>query len=234
MHARLWPALSFLLLGCSATASSHTIRTRSLVALIDITAERSDQAVVSADVVVGGPHSNRHVVLEGGDRLIAARGDEGHAMQSVGNGTYEARFAHVDGEFVVALLRGQGSDAAAPRSVGELPAAFEITSAYGDQPVSRTKDTLTLSWAPAGVNADVTIELEGDCIHSQEFQVPSDTGSFSIEPGKLVAWKSQELDTCGVALRVVRTRKGQPDPGLDSDSSVVLRQIRTTRFVSGP
>jgi len=215
--------------------SSRHVRTANLVALIDITSERLDQAIVSADVVVRGPRGSRgnaHVVLEGGDRLVASCGDEQRDMQSLGNGSYEARFAHSRGEFVVGLARDAAP--AAPRSVGTLPTAFEITSGFGDRVISRANDTLTLTWAPGGSGADVTVELEGDCVHSEEFLVSGDPGALVIESGRLTAWKSQEDEVCGVALRVVRTGRGQPDPHLDANSSVVLRQIRSTRFISGP
>jgi hypothetical protein len=230
--ARLAVMLASALAGCGATTSSTNIRTAGLVALVDITAERPDQTVVSADMVVGGRNSNTHVVLEGGDQLVASCQGEQREMSSVGNGSYAARFARSAGEFVVALMRGQ--DAAAPRSVGSLPLPFEITSAFGDNPYSRANDALTITWAPGGTDAEVSIELEGDCIHSAELQPGGDLGTYSIEPGKITAWKSQEKESCNVAVRVVQTRHGQADPALGADSSVVLRQIRATRFVSAP
>jgi hypothetical protein len=153
-------------------------------------------------------------------------------MASVDNGSYTARFARGGGEFVVALMRDR--DATAPRSVGTLPVPFDITSAFGDKPYSRANDSLTITWKPGSTDADVSIELEGDCIHSAELQATADIGSFTIEPGKLTAWKNQEKDSCNVAVRVVQTKHGQPDPTLGPDSSVVLRQIRATRFVSAP
>jgi hypothetical protein len=225
-------ALALVMAGCGATTSSTNIRTAGLVALIDITAERPDQTVVSADMVVGGRNSNTHVVLEGGDQLVASCEGEQAEMSSVGNGSYAARFAHSDGEFVVALMRGQ--DAAAPRSAGTMPVPFEITSAFGDKPYSRANDSLTITWTPGGTDAEVSIELEGDCIHSAELQPGADPGTFTIEAGKIEAWKSQEKDSCNVAVRVVQTKHGQADPALGADSSVVLRQIRATRFVSAP
>jgi hypothetical protein len=202
------------------------------VALIDITSEQAEEAVVSADIVVGGQGTTSHVVLEGNDHLEASSGGEQHPMLSLGNGTYEAHFAHATDRFVVSLERGPGLPVA--RSMGTLPAAFEIIASFGELPFSRANDALTLRWSPAESGADVTVELEGDCVHSEEFQVQGDPGSFVIEAGRLTAWKNQEHDACGVVLRVVRTCKGRPDSALDSDSSVVLRQIRSTRFLSAP
>jgi hypothetical protein len=217
---------------CGSATLSNEVHTSGLVALIDVTAEHTDQAVVSADILLSGQHSNSQVVLEGGDRLEASSGGEQSAMESVGNGSYEARFARGEGKFVVGLVRT--GDVSAPRSVGTLPPPFEITSNFGEEPVSRAHAPLTITWAPSGSGAETSIELEGDCIHSAELQIGSDPGTYVIAPGKLNAWKSQEKESCSVAVRVVQLRKGQADPALDRDSSVVLRQIRTARFVSSP
>jgi hypothetical protein len=217
---------------CGATTSSKNIRTAGLVALIDITAERPDQSVVSAGVVEAGQHSNTHVSLEEGDKLVASCQGEQHELSSVGNGSYSARFGCGDGEFVVGLMRAE--DSSAPRSVGSLPSSFEITSAFADASFSRATDSLTITWSPGGTDSVVSIELEGDCIHSENFEVSGDPGTFTIAPGKISAWQSQEKDSCNVAARVVQTKHGEPDPALGADSSVVLRQIRATRFSSAP
>jgi hypothetical protein len=218
--------------GCSATTSSLNVRTAGLVALIDVTAERADQTVVSADMVVGGEHSNTHVVLEGGDRMYAQCSGERREMTSVGNGSYEAKFTRAEGTFVIGLTRE--ADAPAPKSIGTMPAPFEFTSSFLDVAVSRANDSLTMTWSPSSSDAQVSVELEGDCIHSQQFDVAGDSGSFTLEPGKLTAWKTQEKASCNVAVHVVQMRKGTPDPALDGDSSVQLRQVRDTRFVSAP
>ena len=231
-HTAIMLAAVCSLAACGATTSSKNVRTAGLVALIDITSERPDQTVVSANMVVGGRHSNTHVVLEDGDQPVATSGSEKLEMSSVGNGSYAARFARSDGEFVIGLERA--SDLSALRSVGNMPASFEITSVLGDVPKSRANDALTITWTPGGTDSMVSIELEGDCIHSTVLEAGADLGTFTIEAGKITAWKSQEKDSCNVALRVVQTKHGEPDPALGADSSVVLRQIRATRFVSAP
>lgn len=171
-------------------------------------------------------------MLDGSDRLQASSAGERLDMQSLDNGTYEARFARSDGKFVVSLLRAD--DIGAPDSHGTMPVPFEITSKFGDRPLSRTHDPLAVTWTPSGSDAETSVELEGDCIHSEEFRLAGDTGAYVIEAGRVNAWKSQEHDSCSVAVRVVLLRHGRADPALDRDSSVVLRQIRTARFASGP
>jgi hypothetical protein len=39
---------------------------------------------------------------------------------------------------------------------------------------------------------------------------------------------------CNVSVEIVRTARGTTDPAFDSDSRFELRQVRKTRFVSGP
>jgi hypothetical protein len=232
MRNMLIYAVITLLGGCSATTSSRNIRTAGLVALIDVVAKRSDQSTVTADVVVGGEHSNTYVILEGGDRLFAENGSERHEMNAVSKGTYEAKFAKADGEVVVSLVRDV--DTPAPKSSGTMPAPFEITSTFDATARSREKDAITITWSPGQTDAQVTIGLDGDCIHSEEFAVGGDPGTFTIEAGKLTAWKSQKNEACSVAVQVVQAKKGSTDPALDSDSRFTLRQIRESSFVSGP
>jgi hypothetical protein len=217
---------------CGASTSSRNIRTAGMVALIDVAAQRPDQSTVTAEIVVGGASSNTSVILEGGDRLFAENGGQKLEMNAVGKGTYEARFAKADGEVVVSLQRD--TDTPAPKSVGTMPVTFEITSTFDDTPHSRDKDNLTITWSPGNTDADVTIGLDGDCIHSEEFKVGGDPGTYTIEAGKITAWKKQKNEACNVAVQVVHTRKGSTDPALDRDSRFELRQMRAVRFVSGP
>jgi hypothetical protein len=230
---RLSPALLVLLaVGCSATTSSRNIRTAGLVALVDVTARNDQDAVVSTALVIGGANSNTYVVLEGGDRLYAESNGDKREMNATSDGEYEAKFGRAEGEFVVSLTRDQ--DGAAPSSSGTLPPPFQITSEFGDAPLSRKKDSVTFTWTPGNSGADVEIEIEGDCIHSEKYKVGGDPGSFSIEPGKIEAWKSDKKKACNVSVEIVHTARGTTDPAFDSDSRFELRQVRKTRFVSGP
>jgi hypothetical protein len=172
-----------LAVGCSATTSSRNIRTAGLVALVDVTAHDDHDAVVSTALVIGGANSNTYVVLEGGDRLYAEAAGQHQDMNAVSNGEYEAS-CRAEGEFVVSLNRDV--DTAAPKSSGRA-ATVQITSEFGDAPLSRKKDSVTFTWTPGSGGADVEIEIEGDCIHSEKYKVGGDPGSFTIEPGKIEA-----------------------------------------------
>jgi hypothetical protein len=218
--------------GCSATTSSRNIRTAGLVALIDVTSKAEGQSTVKTSLVVGGANSNTYVVLEGGDRLGADAGGQHQDMNAVSSGEYEAKFATSGGEFVVGLTRDV--DAPAPANKGTLPPPFEITSQFDDNPLSRAKADVTLTWSPTESGADVAIHLSGDCILDQDFKVGGDPGTFTIERGKITAWEAQKKEACNIAVVITRTVSGTTDPAFDSDSRFRLHQVREARFVSGP
>ena len=217
---------------CSATTSSRNIRTAGLVALVDVTARDDQHATVSTSIVIGGASSNTYVVLEGGDRLYAETNGDKREMNATSDGEYEAKFDRAEGEYLVSLARDV--DAAAPKSSGTLPPPFQITSEFGDTPLSRKKDSVTFTWTPGNSGADVEISIEGDCIHSEHYNVGGDPGTFTIEPKKIEAWKSEKKKACNVTAEIIHTTRGSTDPAFDSDSRFQLRQVRTTRFVSGP
>src|SRR5262249_21504771 len=131
-------AVTALSSACGATTSSRNIRTPGIVALIDVSSSQEGQSTVHTELVVGGANSNTSVVLEGGDRLSAQAGDQTQDMNAVGKGDYEAKFGTSGGEFSVSLARDV--DAPAPNNKGTMPPPFEITSQFGDQPLSRKND----------------------------------------------------------------------------------------------
>jgi hypothetical protein len=217
---------------CGATTSSRNIRTAGLVALVDVTAADDQHSVVSTQLVIGGASSNTYVVLEGGDRLYAEASGERREMNATSDGEYEAKFNRAEGDYVVSLTRDV--DDQAPKSTGRLPPPFQITSEFGDEPLSRKKDEVALSWTPGNSGSDVTISIEGDCIHREEYSVGGDPGSFTIGRKKITAWKSDTKKKCNVTVEIVHVARGTTDPAFDSDSRFELRQVRRTRFVSGP
>lgn len=228
----LFVALAISALACSATTSSRNIRTAGVVALIDVTSPNENQAVVQTKLVVGGANSNTHMILEGGDRLYAEAGGQRQEMNAISDGEYEAKFATSGGEFTVGLTRDV--DAPAPNNKGTLPPPFEITSQFGDPPISRANDDLTVTWSPSGGGAQVKITLDSECVVPASFEVGGDPGSFTIERKKITAWMSHEKEACNVNLVIERSVSGSTDAALDSDSRFRLHQVRSTRFVSGP
>lgn len=232
MRNAIFIALAVLTGACSATTSSRNIRTAGVVALIDVTSESEGQSVVRTNLVIGGSSSNTYMVLEGGDRLHAEANGQKQEMYAISNGEYEAKFGSSEGEFVVSM--GRDVDAPAPNSRGALPPPFTITSEFGDAPLSRKKDSVNLTWTPGGSGSDVEIEVRGDCIHTERFEVGGDPGAYTIEKKALTAWKSKAKQACNVIATITHGRLGTTDPAFDGDSRFRLRQVRQVRFVSGP
>lgn len=233
MHRILGFAVSaWLVVGCSATTSSRNIRTAGVVALIDVTSEREGEAMVATELVIGGASSNTYMILEGSDRLTASIGSDTRVMTAVDEGEYEARFALGEGDVTVAFERDGDDDA--PSSRGAIGPGFAIKALPEETPVSRDKDVLELSWTPVDPQANVSVELAGDCVIRERRELGGDAGRFRLERGELRAWKKKRADTCAVDVEVTRTRRGTTDPALDSDSRFSLHQVRRARFISAP
>ncbi len=216
--------------GCTANTSSRNIRTAGMVALIDVSSASPGQSTVGMKLVVGGANSNTYVVLEQGDSVSATAGGQTQAMQAVSAGEYEVRFPTAEGEFVVTLVRTADQEQLV--SSGTMPPPFEITSTFPAAAIPRS-EPVTVEWAPGGSQAQVSVEVNGDCIIRDTFTT-GDTGSFTLPAGKLRAWKSKADQDCKVDLSVTRTTTGQTAAGFDSDSRFLLHQVRSTHFVSGP
>jgi hypothetical protein len=220
--------IALALVGCTANTSSRNIRTAGMVALIDVSSSSAQQSTVGMKLVVGGANSNTYVMLEQGDTVSATAGGQTQPMQAVSSGEYEVRFPVAEGQFVVTLTRS--ADQEQMVSSGTMPPPFEITTQFPAKHIRRNKP-VTVEWAPAGTQAQVTVEIDGDCIHSDKFTT-GDTGSFTIPGGKIQAWKSKEDQECRVTMTVTRSVAGQTAPSFDSDSRFVLRQVRSTSFVT--
>ena len=224
--------IAVLAVGCTATTSSHNIRTGGVVAKIDVSSQRAGHSAVQTDLVIGGANSNTYMVLEGGDRLEASVGGETRAMSATSDGEYEATFPVSDGEFKISLIREV--DDPAPENKGTLPPPFEITSEFNSDPLSRASAAVEITWDPSGTSATMEIEIDGKCIHHERYEVGGDPGKYTIPAGEIRAWKSKKDEACNVDVIVTRSATGTTDPALDSDSYFRLHQVRSTRFVSGP
>lgn len=225
--------LASLCVGCSASTSSRNMRTVGVVALVDVSSERPNRTTVEAELVVGDRSSNTYVVLEDGDRLSATVGSDTRVMSAVGKGEYEASFPVIEGEVVVSFERAAGDDDA-PTSRGTIGPGFDIHPIHDGQPVSRTRDLLSIHWAPVDAQAEVVVELDGDCIFWKKLRLGGDTGSLALGPEELRVIKSKKNKSCAVDVEITRTRAGATDPALDSDSRFLLHQVRHARFVSAP
>jgi len=223
--------------GCTETTSSKNLRTRGIVALVDVTAPSQRSSRVTVTLKVGGPASNTYVDLEGGDRLFAAADDDEKEMVAESAGKYEADFGTgaEDTEFTVRLDREW--DVSANNSRGTLPAPFDITTDFGSTPLSRKNDDLTVAWEASGSDDDMQLELEDDipsCIHDDDFDIAGDTGEYTVSAGEIGSTGGDDPQECDITLTLVRSREGQADPAFDSDSSFRLQQVRKATVASAP
>jgi hypothetical protein len=224
--------------GCKETTSCDNIRTGGIAMLIDVVATSATSSRVQAELLVGGDESNTVCILQSDDELIAEAGDEEKTMEAIDDGLYEAKFGtgEADTEFRVRLVRTVDDDSA-ENNTGTLPPPFDVTSDFPD-PLSRMQDSMEITWDPADSGDDMELEIEdggNDCfIAVQDFDIPGDSGSYTLEPGDLDAPMSADEETCDAEGRILRKRTGSTDSALDSESRFRLRQVRGFDFVTAP
>lgn len=227
------------LAGCKETTSSCNVRTAGIAMLTTVTATSEDSVKVRTKLLVGGDESNTYAVLDGCDELFAEADGERKPMRG-DEGDYSATFdkGEEGTEYTVILEREQ--DETADGNSGRLPAPFEITSDFGNDPISRNGDDMVITWDPADSDDDMTLEIDDDaagCIYDKTFEIAGDPGSFTLgdtEDTTLESTDDKEPETCELDGILTRERTGSEDAELDSESKFVLRQVRSFGFVSAP
>lgn len=219
--------------GCSKeeTVSSENIKTKGIAALIEVKAENENSSQVRVELLVGGDESNTHVILDNGDKLTVAANGETKTLSAESEGIYTATIGTgaADTEFVIGLERPD--DTPAPNSTGKLPAPFTLAAIDNK---SRATDAVDITWDPSGSDS-IVIDVLGDCIKEHKDIKTSDTGSYTIAAGDLVSGFDSDKDkTCDVTVRVWRERGGSPDGAYDGESTMVMRQVRSTKFQAAP
>jgi hypothetical protein len=225
--------------GCKETVSSENIRTGGIAMLTTVTAESASSTTVHTELRVGGDESNTYVVLKSGDRLRAEGDGAERTMRATTQGVYEADFDTGEGgaRFVVRLERAE--DDPASGNFGTLPEPFEITSAFGHAPISRSQDDLKITWEPAGQDEDMHISFADEpgsgCLRFDEDKtVEGDPGNRTFAAGFLESADEDDPETCEVEVTLTRSRRGSNDDALDDESRFELRQVRKFSFVSAP
>ena len=223
-----------LVAGCSTeTTSSANIRTAGIAALIDVTSTNGTSSTVRAELRVGGDESNTFVVLDNGDRLTAAVGDDSKSMHAQSEGVYEAEFstAAAGDEFKVMFDREEDEDA--PGSSGIMPAPFQITGVPDTSP-SRENEDITITWDPPESGSNMKIEIDGSCIFSETIDVPGDSGSHTISADTLSSTGGSDPETCDLEVEITRSASGTADSAFDNESWFRLYQRRKATFTSAP
>ena len=226
-----------VLCACKETTSSGNIRTAGIAMTVEVRAQTASASVVTATLQVGGNESNTYVVLDQGDGLFAKADGKRKEMQSIDDGVYEAKFSIADEDTLFAVMLERDQDEDASDNSGRLPAPFEITSSFSD-PLSRADDPIKVTWEPSGKDGDMALDIEdeaGGCIAFDEHQnIGGDPGSYTVPKGTLESQDEEKPETCDATLTLERARDGKTDSAFDSESSFVLKQIRSDTFASAP
>ncbi|MEZ4308376.1 MAG: hypothetical protein R3F14_10070 [Polyangiaceae bacterium] len=218
--------------GCTETIPSELVRTGRITALMSATAVSGESCTVRVELRDGGKESSTFVVVGGGDVLSARAGEEERKLVQVNGGVYEATFSTgQEVEIVVRLKRAEEVDA--PKSAVMLPAPFELFGPAAEEVLSRETDALSLAWEPL-VDADGSVEVEGECIEAATFAVEGEAGGWELPAGGLVAKEPELGGTCTVTATVSFRRDGDADPTFQDESEIAGYQTRQVAFESSP
>lgn len=227
--------LTVLAAGCVKTDSSD-ILTSGMYALISAETRGAGTTHVDTQLYLGSPSNLVYIELGPDDELRASAAGESKRMaktELLNIITYHAELAtDAEGtEIEVSFLRSV--DDGAPRSVMTLPAPFALEP-LATPTISRTA-AVTAAWAPSGSADQMSWQIDGDCIERESQMLVGDSGSLTIEAGRVRQRMGDGIaDTCEVTLTVTRARPGQLDPGYGKGGTIHGRQVRTLTFTSTP
>lgn len=234
------PAVGFAAIACGAcgdTVTTESVLTPGVVLLVDIVAEDEQEALVSVELKVGTRYSNSYAALDPGDEVVVSVDGEETVLEESAVGVFDGVLTlpeAAEPEVSVELRRARNDDAL--DNVGTLPAPFEILTEFPVEPgLSREMDAIELEWEPADSRDDMLLEAsQGSCFALERSQIDGDPGRARVAAGALESVDRDNPGTCQGILRVVRTRLGRVDEGLDRDSVFRLRQSRSVTFTSTP
>lgn len=220
--------------GCVKTSSDNLL-TSGIYASIEAESAGTGTTNVSTTLFVGNPINLNFVELAGADQLIASHEGQDKVMTEseilnvIG---YHATFQTdaEDATFEVSFIRGV--DAGAPSSLMSLPAKFELAPAPSG---ASRNGPLQITWAPAGTADIMAWQVDGDCIEREQETLTGDTGSFTIETGRLRMRQGDGIaDTCDITIKVTRSREGDLDRNYGEGGTIFGRQVRTVTLQSTP
>lgn len=234
-----------LLFACE-TVDSPNVRTDGIYADYIATADGSGRTRLEANLRVGGARSNTFLELIDGDKLMADHDGSVQQMDKrssvFGAVTYASDFDvdAKDTKFRIGFERQPHDDfeaecrgGGAPDSFATLPAPFTLSNPEADRSFSRRADNITVSWDRADDGDSMRVEVHGDCLRDESFEVSDDSGQFVIAAGRLET-VSDEDPTCRATIEVLRLRPGTIDSAFGEGGTFVARQVRTVRVKSRP
>jgi hypothetical protein len=224
---------------------------------ISATVEAEDELTteISVSLHSGDPLFGTHFQLTGGDELRACVGAQCSPLTlDSGVSKYEADLPYAaETTYTISLTRAAGPSA--PNSVVALPVPFAILTPAPGLRVT-DGDSVTVQWAPAGVDEVVDVWAETRCDHeNHSLFIPVLLRSLrrgrlaeNVDSGAVVADVDTLLDSgwvlfrwddpivrCEIAIEVLHQRVGTIDAlfGGGSIHGVVSRKV-TLDYTPGP
>ena len=222
-----------LFAGC-ADVDSNDLLTSGMYAHLEVEALGDGTSQALATLKAGGVNSNTYVDLTGDDELTAEFEGETVKMTKETVGNYHRYVADFDtdtaGEtFTISFTRTV--DGGAPQSTLTLPDAFDL-----DELVDTVNDDedLVIAWTPSGSDDSMQVELNGDCVLWDAFDVQGDPGTYTVEAGDLTWINDEAPSSCKVDLTVHRFNAGTVDSGFGEGGKAVGKQKRLDDFLYQP
>lgn len=233
-HAAFALALAPLI-ACEAV-DSEDVLTSGMYADLAVTNSGSNTRA-AAILRVGGSTSNTFVELTGDDSLTLGIGEESTELQSQNFGdlwSYNADLELGDAgtEYTFALERTV--DEGAPSSTCTMPAPFELSAPEMDASVSRSEDSLLISWDGSGEAEPMELIVESECTELLVLPVDQDTGSYTLPAGEITPYGGMEDDSCKASLVLRRVRAGALDDGYGEGGRIHAAQERSVDLQLSP
>lgn len=217
-------ALLFLLPACESVKSTD-IATGSIYPDFSVVTQDAI-TTATATLRTGGATSTTFVSLETGDTLAVTDGTETVPMAEVNLGEYYAYVATLAATeagttFTFDFEREVGDSA--PASTATMPDGLAITAPAADTVLSRA-EPITVTWDPSGLDDDIEVELESECILDATVAVDGDPGTYTYEVGSYEVLDSMVDQSCEATIHVRRIRHGTLDPAFSSGGNVWAAQ----------
>lgn len=222
------------MVGCEDIDSSD-VRTDGIYAEFEVTADGDGESLVRAALRAGGGLSNTYLELDDGDRLVAYVDDEANRLRARGNDAGHVWYTAVvpidamGTVFNIAFERRSDVGDDALDSEVRMPPPFEIVAPEKDDRVAIGDESIGIAWDRIASDA-IEVEVRGDCIIDEFFDVEEDVGELRIPAGAL-RWRGDESSACRGEIEIVRTRRGEIDRSFGEGGRIVARQRRTVTVV---
>jgi len=215
---------------CAETTQSENIRTEGMAADMQVASRGDGKTHVDVTLRVGGPLSNLHPQITGGDQLEVTNGIDtiplSFGTHLLARPSYHGVLPGDSGGQTVQLRFVRARDKSALGTKIIMPPGFAITSPRAGETYSPARSALAVRWGPAGPGS-VEWSVRGGCITDQRGVIAADTGALDVA---LAAAPPPDggppPSRCDVTVKLERTARGVVDPAFGRGGSVSASQQR--------